>query len=391
MNVLVLNYFSRNSLAVVHGLPRDCRIIGADESRKSRRSRAWERVLRHPRVETIERYASSDAAPETFVRDLIRICRYHGIDLVIPTGTTATDALSRFKADIEQAVDTRCAVTGYDRLVRATDKWHAYQLAIEAGVPVPETRLFDPVGQDVMAQVEGMRFPLVVKPRISYAAIGVHHVEDVAGLRSVAKELACDAGAQGSPCSLIAQEQVDGNLNDVAACAQVGRALTLVTQQRLVSLYDFGGGGIVNITTRDAELQGHARRLLAFLEWDGPMLFDFIRAPDGKVYLLECNPKIWGTTDLVLEAGPGVIQMMLGIFGAQTQVEAVDDYEEGLLYRWWVPECLYHWFHRPFTMKALVARLGRTAGRYRARRVVSNLRFRDLGHLAGIAANRLIA
>ncbi len=118
----------------------------------------------------------------------------------------------------------------------------------------------------------------------------------------------------------------------------------------------------------------------------GTLLFDFLRDRQGRFYLIECNPKIWGTTDLTIQAGANVARMLVEIFVHGNKPQTVSEYEQDLLYKWWFPECIYHWIHQPLTWRRLIQRMRATFANYGARRRINNLR--DIRHLLGIVLNR---
>jgi len=152
----------------------------------------------------------------------------------------------------------------------------------------------------------------------------------------------------------------------------------------MVSLYDFGGGGIVNLTTADSSAIDLVRDFVKGTSWNGIVIFDFIRSHAGCSYMLECNPKIWGTTELSTLAGANFVQQQVDIFVEKVAPRPIERYEVGLLYRYWLPECLYHWVHRPFSPTRFARRLKKTFRTYGAQRIEGNLRARNIKHLLGI-------
>jgi predicted ATP-grasp superfamily ATP-dependent carboligase len=187
---------------------------------------------------------------------------------------------------------------------------------------------------------------------------------------------------------LIVQQAIKGDLHDVTACSKNGSVVSMLSQHRLVALYDFGGGGIVNKTTYEPVPMEYAMDILRHLDWDGVLLFDFIKDKEGNYYLLECNPKIWGTTQLTIEAGLNVAQQLIDLFVLEKDIPAIKNYDIDVVYKWWFPECLFHWFHRPRTVGRITRRVTNTLRRYGAKRSVNNLRRNDISHLLGMVLDR---
>ncbi len=385
MRVIVLNFYSRNSLAVVKALAPRASLIGGAVERTSYRILKPDRLFRYPGVETVFRHRPPLLDPEGFCTDIVAACQRYGANAVIATGTTVTNQLSFHKKRIEHESGTRVCVESFDKLQPLADKWLTYGLAAEQGIPIPDTVLLD--GPLALDNSTDLRFPIVIKPRNSFAAIGVRFVASP-------KELTLLFDASRSPTSLpldgslMAQERIEGELHDVTLCAYQGEPTSLLTQRRRQSLYDFGGGGIVNITTFEPEIMAHAKRIVKAMRWNGPAMFDFIRDRMGYFRLLECNPKIWGTTWLTVTAGQDVPAQMLEIFAEQRRPKPSLDYPVGLEYRWLFPECLYHWQLPPRKLGVILKRMRNTFHSPTAIRREANLRLRDIPHLLGIVFDR---
>lgn len=386
MNVLVLNCYSRNALAVINGLGSSFNIIGAADRPAKAPIINPDKLFHSPLLAHIERHTPASMDEHQFIDDIAGICQRHDIQAIIPTGTTSTNALSRCKTAIEQASGAIATVEDYAMLHRVTDKWHTYELCREAGINVPDTCLYDIARDDPLAQVQELDFPIVLKPRISYASLGVEFVRNEDELHQAHQRIRESGFESPVTPAYIAQAMLDGDLHDVTACAFQGSPVALLSQQRMLSLYDFGGGGIINKTTYEPDALALARRFLEHTHWNGVLLFDFLRDRQGRFYLLECNPKIWGTTDLTIQAGANVARMLIEIFVEGHKPQTVSAYEQDLLYKWWFPECIYHWIHQPLTGRRLIQRIRATLSNYGARRRITNLH--DIRHLLGIVLNR---
>ena len=386
MRLLILNCYSRNALAVINALDRGYELWGGASANDNYFICNPDRWFRSPRLDRIVRYADPSKDAEAWAEEIAALCRAHDIDGVIATGTTTTNALSKYKAKIEGNTAVKCAVEDYDLLGRATDKWLAYELCREVGVAMPKTALFryDAAG---LEQARALTFPVVVKPRMSYASIGVRFFdtfEDLAAaIRSAPRENSASDG------HYVIQERIEGRLHDVTSFAVKGQIKALMSQQRVVTLYDFGGGGIINRTTDEPELRQIAQRFLERTGWTGVLLFDFIRSDaTGEYLLLECNPKFWGATELTIKAGLNVAQMTVDHFVLGKEVSRIEDYEKDLVFKWQFPECAYHLVHKPRTVPLMLHRARRVLSRHQGKRVINNLHPENLRHLLGIVFDR---
>jgi predicted ATP-grasp superfamily ATP-dependent carboligase len=388
MKILVLNCFSRNALAVINSLDPTYELIGASEEKKGYRGLTPDRWFKSKRLEKVVRHRDPLDDPNGFCQDIITTCRENRIDAVIPTGTVASNTLSMVKTQLEKEADVNVLVEEYEKLIQVADKWGCYQICRRLGIPAPRTVLLDGEN-DQEGELDKFEFPVVIKPRNEYASKGLRFAEDRWALDRLRNEMVAEQEEKDLIQSqYIIQEAIRGELHDVTSCSRNGEVVSILSQQRMMTLYDFGGGGIVNKTTREIEIIEYARRLIRGTEWNGILELDFIRTDPGKFYLLECNPKIWGTTQLTVDAGLNVVQELVDLFVLKKQPIPEKPYEVGLLYKWIFPECLYHWMTAPRSLSDVLRRVKNTFKRYGAKRSITNIQVRNLRHLLGILLNK---
>lgn len=386
--LLVLNCYSRNSLALINTLGRRYDLIGGDCKKGKYFLLNPDRRFKSAKVREIFRYTDPNRDAQAFRDDLVAACRRYEATGVIGSGTTITNELSKHKEEIERLSGAKVAVDSYSRLEQLTDKWMTVQLCRELEIPTPRTVLLESAEPGLIEKVSALGFPLLVKPRMSYAARGVRFFQSQHELDGFCRTADGQEAFGASGAQYIAQEAISGDLHDVTLCAHDGEPVCMLTQRRVVTLYDFGGGGIVNLTTREPKLMEYARRLTQSTRWNGVAMLDFICSQQGDFYLLECNPKHWGTTQLTIDAGLDVAQCAVDLFVHGKTPQTQNGYEEGLLYRWIFPEVVYHLIHHPFSPGRLRGRLGNVLSRHGASRVVHNIRRADMAHLLGIVFNR---
>ena len=377
MRLLILNCYSRNSLAIIKALDPKIEIIGGAIDRNSYFLVKPDTVFRHKRVKQIIRHCNPLENLDKFKGEIIKTCNDFKIDGIMASGTSMTNSLSICKPDIEKNTKAIAVVERYSKLKHLADKWLMYKVAVKLRINTPFTILLD--GSNRMwSYIEKLKFPVVIKPRLSYAAIGLNTFE-------TRKEMENWIGKfpEKLDGSHIAQEHIQGALHDVTCCAQNGVAVSLLTQKRVKTLYDFGGGGIINMTTDEPEPKNYVKLILKRLRWNGAAEFDFIRTNDGKYYLLECNPKIWGTTYLSVAAGVNIPQQAVDVFFKKKTVPRIEEYEVGLMYKWIFPECVFNWFQRPRSIGNIRRRVRETFKCKGTSRTIYNLNLVDFPHILG--------
>ena len=89
-------------------------------------------------------------------------------------------------------------------------------------------------------------------------------------------------------------------MHDACLLLENGKTLATLTQIRHLMYPITGGVGAINYTTHNAELGAIAIQLMESLDWTGPAQVEFkYDERDKKYKLIEINPKLWGTLDLI--------------------------------------------------------------------------------------------
>lgn len=378
MRILILNYYSRNSLAVVNSLNQNYELFGG--ATENNFFFSPDKIFKSHRIKKVFRHPNPKKDINLFKEKIIRLCQDYKINAIIPTGTTITNCISQVKDDIIKETDAKIPVEDYSKLILLADKWNCYGICQKIGIPAPKTTLITSK-ENISEVISKYKFPVIAKPRLSSASKGIkifHHSEELSNYFNSDKGL--------SLLDNIIQEFIKGELHDVAGISKNGENISVITQQRIMSLYDFGGGGIINKTTYNEELINYFKSISSHLKWNGILIIDFIKGTDDNFYLLECNPKIWGTTYLTVKAGINIPQILVDTFVIEKPIEKNNTYEVNFLYKWIFPECIFHWFTKPISN--IFKRILNTFKRHGLSRIENNLKWADLRHLIGIVINK---
>lgn len=174
-----------------------------------------------------------------------------------------------------------------------TDKARFQVLTERLDLPVPPTRrirpAIDPIPRDL-----GLRFPLIVKPvrrDDAWNALGGHkalRIETAQALREAWPRLA----RMGT---LLAQEEIPGPESAIESyhvyVDRIGAIAGEFTGKKIRTLPLSCGHSTALTITDAADVAALGRALTAKLDLRGVAKFDFKRAPDGKLHLLEVNPR----------------------------------------------------------------------------------------------------
>jgi predicted ATP-grasp superfamily ATP-dependent carboligase len=284
----------------------DYRALGAVRSLGRRGVPVW--VLRHgdDRLAGLSRYAQRTIPLADGAGFLLDLADRHGLNgwTLFPSGdeTAAMVAQSHEQLGERYRLTTPpWAVTRY-----AYDKRLTYPLADSLGLDVPRT--WYPRDRAEVAALD-CEFPVILKPA----------VRESLNPLTVAKAWRVDARAElltrydeactlVDPAQLIVQELIPGGgaeqLSYAALCDR-GRPLAALTARRTRQFpMDFGRASTHVETVDLPEAAEPARALLARLGYTGLVEVEFKRDPrDGRLVLLDVNPRVWGWHTLGARAG----------------------------------------------------------------------------------------
>jgi predicted ATP-grasp superfamily ATP-dependent carboligase len=384
--VIVLHCFSRIGLAVLNGLAGEYDLVGGMLDRPGLWGFRYERYLRSRRLTDVFRYPAPEKDFAGFEQALLDACRRYDADAVFPTSTGLAIALSKLKATLPPDVRTKFVIEDWEKLSWFADKWRTYELATELGIPTPRTIL--PVDGNLEG-IEELGLPIVAKPRLGEAAHGIqvfHDLDSVAQFVESPPLIGVGAG-EGDDYPYILQEYVPGEIHDGGTCASSGRPVTLYSQHRTVTIFEFGGPSLVVQLTDEPEIREHAARLLARLGWNGVIVFEFIKRPDGTYAFLEGNPRVGAAVQCVIEGGMNVCRQAVEIIAFGNEPAATLDYPVGMACKWYCPTAVKMCFRAPRTLESVRTRARGMFGRYKPGPTVTNLRLDSVRHLAGIVAD----
>ena len=236
-----------------------------------------------------------------FVPRLLEICAEHHVDLIVPT---LDPELPVYAAARDQfaAIGTTVAISSPEVAAIGGDKQHTHDWLIAGGFPTVQQGSLD----DVRADPDAWRFPLIVKPRFGSASIGVGIVNDLAELEQAAT--APDALVQ-----TLAQG-VEHTIDLLAS--REGRCLVAIPRKRI----EVRAGEVSKaITVRSPQLIELAEKLCAALPgaYGALNVQVFVGDEPGQLAVIEMNARFGGGYPLSYAAGAdfplALVQDALGL------------------------------------------------------------------------------
>ena len=192
----------------------------------------------------------------------------------------------------------RFAVAEETLLEDLVDKARFHDLAERLALPVPASRMIRPGGGSSPVAVD-LAYPIIVKPLtrrdrdIAWVALGgsakALRFDDPEALRSWWSQM------ETPSVDLLAQELIPGPESRIESYHVYvdghGSVVAEFTGRELRTYPEEFGHSTAVVTNDAADVRSLGRELVGRLGLNGVAKFDFKRAPDGRLYLLEVNPR----------------------------------------------------------------------------------------------------
>jgi len=206
------------------------------------------------------------------------------------------------------------------------DKGRFQALAQRLDLPVPAARVLDPCA-DPVPQDLSLPFPVVLKPlvrrgdRWTPIAGGAKalHIDSPATLASLWPRLA-EAGI-----TVLLQQLIAGPETSIESyhvyVDEPGNTVGEFTGRKIRTWPTSHGDSTALVTTDAPDVMALGRDLVRRLNLRGVAKFDFKRAPDGRLYLLEVNPRFTLWHHLGARAGVNVPALVYADLVGQPRAE----------------------------------------------------------------------
>lgn len=222
-------------------------------------------------------YPSS--GPESLLERLRAINDEERIDALIPCLDAEIQTFIAIKAELAQ-MGIRLLIPSRDQFqLRAKDHLAAFCNSVD--VLVPDTKTVTDILFFDDCHEEGWTYPLVVKGIFYDASIARNAVEAKAIFSKM-------VSTWGYP--VLVQRLIDGDEYDLAAVGDGAGNMLGEVMMRKRGVTDKGKAW-AGVTVVDEGIGDVALRLVRGLAWRGPLEVEVMKTHDGKIYLIEINPR----------------------------------------------------------------------------------------------------
>lgn len=330
--VLVLNGYNRNGLAIVRSLGSKNYVCDVTTKKLGFSFQIIACLLKSRYIRKVH-FLRPYSDELTYLEALINLIRKEKYAYLVTAGTEASNFASKYKDQLSKYVLP--LVEDYSKMWIVHNKAECMQWAASLGIPVPKTYYINSL-EDLKKAAHAIDHPVVVKYPDSCASNGLWTFprggrEFFDEYVRLVPEIVSGDRTDDYP---IIQERIFGSLVDTTAFSVDGKTHAVLSQERLVTAWLDGGGGLVNVTNDIPAIKANSKRILQALQWTGHIEMDWIcDSRTGNFLLLEINPKFWGTTQLTISSGFDYPMWLLQHAEGQA-ITPSGEYKTGLMYRW---------------------------------------------------------
>lgn len=252
---------------------------------------------------SFEYYHDPYESPRQFFNDLCHIIENNKITFLLPITEATIYAVLRYKSELPESVTL--PFPDSDQVEMIANKNRLFQLALENDVPVPESIFCNTrqEGLDALRNVQS--YPVVLKP---YKSRILHDncIEPTSVIVAYSRDQAENSLKQHSfferPFTI--QSFIEGKGQGVFALYDRGRPVCFFAHRRLREKPPEGGVSVLcESATVPENLKKYAQILLDAAAWHGVAMVEFRVTPKGEPYLMEINPRFWGSLQLAIDSG----------------------------------------------------------------------------------------
>lgn len=222
----------------------------------------------------------------------IEIIENNKIDFFIPV---INDSLSKFWKNKDKFKNTLNYLGDFSSYQILNDKFQLHDLAVKLNILVPEK----------YEDLNSAKIPFVIKPNNLSSAKGVVYIKKESDIPdSINIE------------STVIQQYVNGKGMGYSFYCRNGLITDGYGHKRLAEYPVSGGSSTYRTGYQDARMVEVSSRIVKHLNYTGFAMFEFLLTDNNDLYLLEVNPRIWGSINQGLVNGTNYFKE---IFGAQNQ------------------------------------------------------------------------
>ncbi len=230
-------------------------------------------------------------------KNVIKLVKSGKYDIVLPLVDFSAEILAHHKKELSKYAII--LTNDEDVFMRSQDKLEVMRVCMENGLPCPVT-LFDLNSvEDVIGS--GIRFPIVIKPRIGFGARGFNKFYSEQEFREYVTARGIDLK------EMVIQECLPDNCLNASDNVFIDRNGVMKSAFTYASYRYYplkGGTGTLNGTIDRSDVHATSKKLAELMGIKGCNGIDYMIDPrDGKAKVIEINPRVLACSKIGFVAG----------------------------------------------------------------------------------------
>ena len=229
--------------------------------------------------------------PINYCNQIATIIKDNAIDILIPTNSSEIRLMLQKRALFKNTLNYIGTLNSFEILDQKNQLNH---FCVTKGISVP--KIFDKASEAT--------FPCVVKPTNKSASEGVKYFFNQEELVTYLKDK--------DVSNLMIQEYITGIGCGYSIFAEKGKILIENGHLRLAEHPVTGGSSVYRESIILPEMKECVEKIINPLAWSGFVMFEFKLTREGKLFLIEANPRVWGSINQGLASGVNYLKPLLG-------------------------------------------------------------------------------
>lgn len=292
--ILILDGDQRASLAAVRSLGSKGFWVGVGESSTTSLASQSRFCAKHIA------YTNPSESPRRFFDDILEQVTKLNISFLLPITETTTYIILKYREELPK--DVVLPFPDTDSVENLANKNNLFRRARQIGIPIPDTIFFEEAEDAAEAIDEIDKFPIVLKPYKSKILLDNKIISTNVIIAHSPDEARSALRTFDFPFTI--QSFVEGKGQGIFALFDRGKPLCYFSHRRLREKPPEGGVSVLcEAIPVDKELKKSAEQLLIDESWHGVAMVEFRVASDGSYFLMEVNPRFWGSLQLAIDSG----------------------------------------------------------------------------------------
>ena len=213
----------------------------------------------------------------------------YNFDIIVPVSGSAVKLASTLSLN-------SILLSSQELVNQLLNKEYLGRIVADYGIHYPKTSIFNPQNK------QNNDYPFIVKTADeTQEKIETIYINNQTDLLNHQNEL---SRLHNKGVNLIKQQLIKGEARGYFAICNKGDIICEFMHQRVRQIPHTGGSSTAAKSINDEKLALLCRDFLTDIKWSGPIMLEFLYDPMYEhYYLIEINPKFWGSLDLAHQSG----------------------------------------------------------------------------------------